>query len=262
VIFTVKAAPLASSWAETLVLQSRIAACYLRNIVWPADLCADYGPYSIRNFGVAASVTAVLTLVAAQVLCARRSRLFALGAVVFWFALLPVSNFVPIFRPMADRYLYMPLTGAAMMLAAMPARAMRVAFLPLMAVAAAFAVQGTTQQRIWHDSFSLWKATAAANPASESAANNLAFAHFERGEMEASLESAGRAIRLRKGRRADDFAVAALALDALGRTAEADAAFRKAAALEARYADPDKLIAGLTWSRSLADKLKIISQRN
>jgi hypothetical protein len=289
VIFVEKAVPIAPAWLDRIVIQARIVVCYWRNIAWPSALCADYGPDSIRGFDDGASIVLLLGLLGAQVFWALRSRLFLLGAVVFWVALLPVSNLVPIFRPMADRYLYLPLTGAAMMCAALLARiAGRVCetaggrvdrefppsgadglegvrWIAPLAVSLAIlllSVKCLAQQRVWHDSFALWTATAAVNPGSNTAANNLAFEHYNRGEMQASLESAQRAVAMRQGRHADDFAIAALALDGLGRREEADAAFRSAVALDAAYADPDKLVERLTWSRKLADDLKTISRRN
>jgi protein O-mannosyl-transferase len=261
-IFTGRPAPIAATWVERLIIQSQITACYLRNVVWPANLCADYGPNSLQNFDVAASIGAVLLVICAQAVGATRCRLLALGAAVFWLALLPVANLVPIFRPMADRYLYLPLTGAVMMLAALPPCAIRRAFVPLLVAAGLLAMKCVAQQRVWHDSFSLWKTTAAVNPMSVAAANNLAFEHYGRGEMRESLDSAERALRLRKAGGADDLAIAALALDALGRRDEADTAFHKAVELDDAYADPDKLVARMTWSRKLAGELKVIAQRN
>jgi len=46
-----------------------------------------------------------------------RGRLFRLGPGIFWLSLSPVSNFIPIYRPMANRFLYLPMTGVTPMLA-------------------------------------------------------------------------------------------------------------------------------------------------
>jgi tetratricopeptide (TPR) repeat protein len=242
-------------------VQVRIWAIYSRQIVWPQDLCADYGPYSIRNFGTGISSLLVLTVIVAQGFGAWRNRVFALGVAVFWLGLLPVSNFLPLYRPMADRYLYLPLAGVALMLAPMLAR-FRMA--PWAAVLAALPLAVATfyQERIWCDDVALWTATARTNPLSVVAPNNLGCALVIRDRPAEAIPHLERAMKLTRGGKADPYAFLALALDALGRTAEADAAFKKAVSLDARYAQPDLLVKALACDRPSADKLKVIATRN
>jgi len=242
-------------------VQVRIWAAYFRQIVWPQYLCADYGPYSIRNFHVVLSSVLALAVIAAQGFGAWRNRVFALGVAVFWLGLLPVSNFIPLYRPMADRYLYLPLIGLALMLAPILSR-FKIAPWVALLIALPLAVTTFCQEQVWHDDVALWTATARTNPASYTAANNLGCALVAAGRPAEAIPHLKRALKLSHGGKADPYAFLALALDALGRTAEADEAFKKAVAVDARYAQPDLLVKALACDPATAEKLKVMAARN
>jgi len=121
IIFDTEPSRLAPTWGALIAIQCRIFAAEFLRIAWPADLCADYNGYSIRTILLLDAAIALTLIVAGQAfLCVfgKQNRLFILATAVFWFSLAPVSNVIPIFRPMADRFLYMPLVGVALMLAA------------------------------------------------------------------------------------------------------------------------------------------------
>jgi hypothetical protein len=260
-IFTDKPSRLAGTMAGTLRVQPRIWAFYLRQIVWPADLCADYGPYSIRNFHPVASRLLVLAVIATQVFVAWRNRVFALGAAAFWLGLLPVANLVPIYHPLADRYLYLPLIGAAWMLAPFLARHRLAPWLA--ALAALPLAVGTFQyEKVWHDELSLWQAAERTNPFSYLARTNLGIALVHAGRPAEAIPVLQRAVEASRHAQAEPYAFLAIALEALGRPAEADKAFTEAVALDPRYAHPDLLVQALVCDRPSAEKLKVIAARN
>ena len=260
-IFTQKPAPLADTFLDALGVQVRIWAVYFRQIVWPMDLCADYGPYSIRNYSVGVSALLVAAVIAAQGVGSWRNRVFALGVAVFWLGLFPVSNFIPLYRPMADRYLYLPLTGVALMLAPMLARHKIAPWIAGL-IALPLAIATFQHEKVWHDELALWQDTMRTNPQSYVALNNLGCALVIAERPAHAVPILQRALRASVNKQADPFAFLALALDALGRTAEADAAFKQAVALDARYAQPDLLVKALACDRPSADKLKVIAARN
>lgn len=260
-IFTDKPPRLAETMAGTLRVQPRIWAFYLKQIVWPNDLCADYGPYSIRHFSIGLSALILSAAIVAQGFGARRNRLFALGVAVFWLGLLPVSNLIPIYRPLADRYLYLPLIGVALMLAPLLTRHR---FAPWLAALAALplAIATVQQEKVWHDELALWQATARTNPHSYLALNNLGSALVNADKPGEAIPVLQRAIRASDNKKADPYAFLALAQDALGRMAEADEAFKQAVALDARYAQPDLLVKTLACDRLSVEKLKVVAARN
>ena len=103
----------------------------------------------------------------------------------------------------------------------------------------------------------LWTECGRQNPDSYDAADNLASALVDTGRSAEALASADKAIRLSRGKRADPFAIKALALENLGRTQEADEAFQKAVALSPTYREPDSLVKSLIWEREPAEKLRV-----
>ena len=265
VIFIRPPARIFETFADFTTVQPKIWAFYLRQIVWPRDFCADYGPYSVRDFNPGISLVVVIALAAAQLFAAIQNRVFAIGAALFWFALLPVSNIVPIYRPMADRFMYVPMAGIAVMLASLPwprGNARRIAAAFAVIAACVFGCVTFEREKAWHDGVALWTDGVMKNPTSVDARNDLAGSLFDAGRFEESVAMYETAIKWSEGRVADHFAGMALALDALGRTREADAAFRKAVSLDKRYAHTELLLQALIWEKPDAAKLQAIADRN
>jgi len=266
VIFTSPPARLGGSLANSLLAQVRIWAMQFSQIIFPHDLCADYGPWSIRNYSVPLSAVALALVIAAQLFLAFRNRLFALGSVLFWAGLLPVSNIVPIFRPMADRFLYVPLLGLAIILsqALYLARNLRLALrvalfclLILWITAAAFLT--FRREAVWHDSLVLWQDTAVRNPFSFTAANNLGWAQLAVQHNRDAAASFERAIQLSNNSDPDPWAGIALVCQAIGNPAAANTAFHRAVSLDPRYAHPQELVRALTAEPDVAVKLELLS---
>ena len=166
---------------------------------------------------------------------------------------------------MADRFLYLPMCGVAMMLAALgdiPKLRTRATAVMGSAIACVLALLTFQQEHVWQDSFSLWKDTAAKNPYSFTAANNLAETQLNRGDFAGALDSARNAVRLSDSREANPFGTAAIALNNLGQTADADAAYRKAVELDPRYRQPEKLVEALVLTEEEARRLEAIARRN
>ncbi len=92
---------------------------YLRLLVWPADLSADYSPGVVLPVEHLTSMAALgaailVTTVAASLLLPRRPRI-GLPAAWFLVAVLPVSNLLfPIGVLLAERTLYLPSVAAAL----------------------------------------------------------------------------------------------------------------------------------------------------
>jgi tetratricopeptide (TPR) repeat protein len=241
-------------------------------VILPHDLCADYGIRSL-SFSVGVSAAVVAFVVAGQLVLAFRQPLFAFGSVLFWAGLLPVANIVPIFRPMADRFLYVPLLGIAMMVAQglFLARKLRpephtslyfTLYAALFVWISAAAVVTFRREAVWHDSLALWQDTAAGNPASDTAANNLGWVLLAAHREQEAAASFQRAVRLTGAAEADPWAGLALASEAAGQPGAADAAYRRAVALDARYAHPRELVRALVADSENAGKLEVLAQRN
>ncbi|HVT08357.1 MAG TPA: hypothetical protein VHO67_12940 [Polyangia bacterium] len=166
------------TFGATLVGLPAIWAHDLRLVVWPWPLCAEYtgyfrfgrqpwGPVVLASLVVAGD----LALIAAA--ARRGARVVAFGLGWFLLALLPVSNLLPIPIPAAERFLYLPLCGVALALAAAfgalaepRPRQVTAAGGALAGALAVFVVLTNLRHRDWRDDHALWTATVAANPRS------------------------------------------------------------------------------------------------
>lgn len=163
--------------AGTLLGMPVVWAHYLRLLVVPWPLCADYTGYF--RFGpqpagpVLVALALDLAFGAAIVVAARRGRLvLAFGLAWFALALAPVSNFIPVPIPAAERFLYLPLAGLALAAAAVaaeladrwPAQRLRAAAAAGVAALAVFVTLINVRHRAWVDDQTLWLATVRVNP--------------------------------------------------------------------------------------------------
>ena len=256
------------SFPAMLRIEPRILVYQLETLIRPSLLCADPGPYSLRGIGWPAVVAVLGGMAALAAVLLRRSPggLFAMA--LFFVPLLPVSNLVPLYCPVADRYLYLPSAGLALGVTVLVHAAWRrrrwlgaATVAVLLPVGGLLAGVTLDREAVWRQEVSLWTDTVRKNPASVRAANNLGFALYDRGEYDLAVREWRRAISLSEGRHADAWAGLAIGLEKLGHAAEAEEAYRKAVALERWYGEPERLVRGLIWSKAWADALETVAQR-
>lgn len=248
-VFAVPPQPIAADGIDWLLIQARIWSAEFLRIAWPAHLCPDYGPYTLKGMDQTWALLGLFSLAAAMVAIACWNRTAALGTALFWAALLPTANLVPIYRPMADRYLYLPLTGAALLLATALAgltrqpRAAKAAGVAAGAAVLILAAGTVRQERLWSDRETLWKAAEAENPASLNVWMGQGDAALEdRDDPARALPFYRRAVELSRGGAPQAWIGIALAEDALGHHARAAEALERATKLDSRYANPDTLL--------------------
>jgi tetratricopeptide (TPR) repeat protein len=266
VIFLNKPGYVGGSLGMAMQIQPRIFAFYLRQLAWPDGLSADYMPQNILAIGPVVGWGILLVFVGLQGVLAWKSRLAAFGVVVFWAGLAPVSNLIPIYRPIADRYLYLPMAGLGIILCAallLLAARREVFFAAVGAVTlAAFALAGASvrRQMVFANSFALWSDTVSKTPWSDTAANNLAYALLEREQPEESLRYFDRAIQLTEGKKSNAWAGAAVALERLGRRSDAREALRRAVDFEPLYGRPDDVVRAMLITPDQAETLKRVQE--
>jgi len=267
VIFFQKASYLGGSFSQMLTIQPRIWGFQLLELIWPKLLCADQTGYSIRYITLSAALVALAVIIVTVVLLFRKNISYSVGVIFYCLAILPTSNFVPIFRPMADRYLYLPMVGASLALGAVICRLkIKKGLLRALSIVAAviiclfFCYFTIEREVVWHDSLSLWQDTVMKNPFSYTGNDNLGFALFDAGEFEKALSSFTRASELEPNF-AEPIAGLAITYDVMGMSDAADEAFRKAVSLDKRYASYDSLMQTLLWKPQHAKKLQIIADR-
>jgi hypothetical protein len=257
-----------SRWEVLWALQPRIWAWNIGQLLWPAHFSADYTRDTLAAIPLGISRVASAGALAAILAGVRRNRAAILGAVLLAAGLLTVANLIPIYHPMADRFLYLPLAGLALWLAATLARFWPDGRRAETMLAAALVLIGTTwsiatvrRERVWENSLTLWSQTRLDSPRSAVAANGLGFALYDAGRY-ADAENAWReAIEISAGQYADPWAGLALGLEALGRSAEADAALGEAIALDSRYASTDAMRRGIVLEGPHIERIAPIVER-
>jgi hypothetical protein len=188
------------SLVATLVGMPVVWAYYLRLLVWPWPLCADYTGYfpfgHVPPATLALSSAIVLAFVALLVVALRRRlRVVAYGLGWFALALGPVSNLMPVPVPAAERFLTLPLVGIALAVAAaagllygrLSRRAWLAARAAGVAVLCVLAVLVNLRHEAWRDDPTLWVDTVAVNPRSCGAQSAIGGTLLSRGIEQRSL---------------------------------------------------------------------------
>ena len=258
-----KPIPLGGSLRAALAIQPRILALP-RSILWPFNQSADYQLSSLDHLPLPRSILILALLTAALVWGARHDRRIGLAAAVIVLSILPVANLWPIFQPAADRYLYLPLVGVALIVSSVldrpswpegsPAR--RRAVVAAMATVALLGGACIRREAVWHDPVALWQDTLRKAPTSFTAAWGLGEALFDAGRPTEAERLAREAVKLSGGEDGGAWATLAVIVADQGRMAEAQSHLSRALAADPLLADPDQRVAALVMERPWAERLK------
>lgn len=220
-------------------------AFYAGKLIWPADLTIDYGRTPQWLSASAARyytwiVPAAVLL--AAVLLARRWRWLLVGAGWFALAMLPTLGLLAFdfqrYSTVADRYAYLSIVGAGVIVAAAVAARPRVSA-PVAAIGILALAAGTFMQSLhWEDDLSLMSRAIAVNPDSLAGNRTIAAILVDAGRADDALRFATRAVE-RHPRSADAWANLAAARMARGDFPAAVAAYERGLSL--RPNDPTLL---------------------
>ncbi|MFZ4682072.1 MAG: tetratricopeptide repeat protein [Terrimicrobiaceae bacterium] len=266
-IFTKPPQYLGGSLAKVFEIQPRLWTFQLTCLFWPFGLAADYVPQNVAWISLPAGLVSLAVLLAVQGLLGWKSRVALFGAAIFWLGLAPVSNFLPMYRPLADRFLYLPIVGVAVSLGGLLllAVARREIFGPALVVCAIglmpLAALTWQRQAVFSSPLNLWQDTVAKSPLSDTAASNLGYALLDAGSYEESLNYFYRAVKLTNGGNDNALAGSALAFEKLGRPDKAEAALLEAIAVNPLNASPPKLLEALMTDPERAAVLQQINDR-
>ena len=270
-VFVVKPGRLGGSFTGTLEMQPRFWTFQLAEIVWPGLVCADQDENCVRNIDLPVALETLigLTLILGAVIWRnRRVGGVTLGAMWYAIALAPASNLMPMYHPLADRYLYVPMLGVAMVVGTIvsclriPSKtwaraALGAAGLGILGVLACMTVQRAI---VWQHPLSLWKDTVARNPKSTIAYSNLGWAYFDEGAYSEAIDAFNRSCRL-EPRFGESWAGLAVTYDVLGRPQETANALHNAITCNPMYAHPPELVKALWWKPADAERLQRIEKR-
>lgn len=176
---------------------------FIKLMVFPVSLIADYNvvPFIKSSILNAVSLAAVILFFFAVFKIAKRleSQEIRFGGLFFIISLIPVLNIIPIYNPVAERYLYLPALGVTVALAGCFNRTTfkRSSHLYLTAIIILLCYLSITQKRIyvWRDDYSLWTDAVRKAPRNPRAHNNLGLAYFQMAWIEESQKEFLNAIR-------------------------------------------------------------------
>jgi len=190
------------SFERVFVIQPRLWAFMMGKIVCPLGLSADYTPVDQLGLSTPVSIALLVAVVGLQIWLACRSRLAALGVSTYWVGLATVSNFMPLFRPLADRFYYLPLCGVAMELVAILVLLMKWprSFWLGTSLLAAFTVWfgclSIQREAVFANNLSLWTDTLKVNPRSAVAEAGLGWELYQKGDLNGAIVRYQKALEL------------------------------------------------------------------
>ena len=188
-----------SVWITFLTTSVALLA-YVRHVLLPVGLSPFYSFVHTRLGEPAVLLALVLVGAAlwATVHTYRTNPRLGFWVAWFWVALLPNLNIVPLTVPMADRYLYFPLIGPAVLGGLVLLGSERI-HASRLALAALFLLSSgsitATRTSVWADDVTLWSDTVTRTPR-EIPYNNLGAAYIKRGDVDKAAAAFEKAIEI------------------------------------------------------------------
>jgi hypothetical protein len=176
---------------------------------WPSSLSPLYPTTGLAQPG-ALAVLRVLAFCALLVLAARAAdKRMLSGLIAFVAFMLPVSNAVPMYFPLQDRYLSLPLIGLAFAFFAALEHALRPSALDKagLVLVLALGLGSVRYQGEWQDELRLWGHATSVQPRAFYALMKLGELRRERGELGGAELSYTRAVALEPNRKLGHAAV-------------------------------------------------------
>ena len=192
----------------TLLTGSRIVVHYIKLLIFPITLNADY---SYNAFPISSSLADARVIVALMILAGAwwgiyrllaYDRWAAFGGLWFFITLLPVSQIIPHHEMMAEHYLYLPSAGLFLTAGLLLERSLtqdrrRVAIVAGFAlVVASLGVRTVVRNRDWRDSETIWTKTIRTAPGSARAHNNVGEIALRKGRFREAYREFREAIRI------------------------------------------------------------------
>jgi len=190
------------TWYQYFFTQWRALFVYLGTFLVPLKLSVDW------DFPISRTVLehgAVFGLIALIALCAvawhyrRRFPLAAYGFFTYLILMAPTSSVLPIRDPVADRRLYFSMIGLLLIVADGLSRIRVERNTMIIGCAAVLVAEGAfahARARLWSDPVLLWEDTAAKSPQKPRVRFQLAFAYYEQGRFQESVDEFEKAAKL------------------------------------------------------------------
>lgn len=251
-----------SPWDYALT-QTGVIVHYLRLVVWPSPLVADYAgwPIATSAIEVLPSLFAVVVLLALTVWGFLRRQPLAFLGVLFFLVLAPTSSFRPISTEIAaERRMYLPLAAPIVLLVlgghALHRRLRTPRALAVAAVTASAAILALVTIRRNEDyrtTLAFWTDVVAKRPDNPRGRSWLGNTLNDLGREAEALEHLTAAVRLQPSDATAHYNLAVV-LASRGRTDEAIAGYREALRLKPEYASAHNNLGNVLETRGEIDE--------
>lgn len=167
--------------------------------IFPVSLSAEYNITPIKSILSPLLITSAGALLCLLVLAIKKKkgeRIFSFGIIFFIVTLIPVFNIIPIYYPLADRYLYLPSVGLAVFLGSYINKGLLQSpktlthnpyFLVLFFIVAICSLLSGQRNLIWQDEYSLWSDAVKKMPNSSRAHNGLGLSYAREGMLDEAV---------------------------------------------------------------------------
>lgn len=195
---------LGGSFSQVFLIQPRLWGFMMEKLLWPAQLSGDYMLQDVLQtaFSTALAFLILVMVGLLQTLLTFRSQIGALGVIIYWLGLSTVSNFVPLYHPLADRYYYLPLVGVSIQIFAVFLVILRWRFFfwvgvgSVLLVIPPLMVLTLARQDVFSASLAFWSETLRVSPSSFVAAKGVGDELFDRNDLKDSIAYYNQAIKL------------------------------------------------------------------
>ncbi len=234
---------LGGSFPQVFLTQPRLWVFMMGKLFWPTQLSADYTPLDSIGFSLPLSLAILVAVILLQVWLACKSRIGALGVVIYWLGLAPVSNFVPLYCPVADRFYYLPLAGVVMQLLALllmtlqSSRGFWMAMILFLCALPPLTLLTLAREDVFFSDFSLWTETLQVSPLSSIGHYNLGAYFAEKAQIDEAMDQFQKALKINPDM-ADARNNLGLALFQKGRVDEAISQYQQALKIAPKMATP------------------------
>ncbi len=199
---TVHLGPIGGSFSRIFLIQPRLWVFMMGKLLWPTHLSADYVPITMIGPSTPIALLILLVVVLLQAWLAWKNRMGALGVALYWLGLATVSNFIPLNRPLADRFYYLPMAGVSMQLLALLLMTLKsnrgfwMATSPFLVALVPLTLLTLTRENVFASDYPLWKDTLQASPRSWTAHSNFGLALYKKGKVDDAMAEYRKALEI------------------------------------------------------------------
>lgn len=186
---------------ERLLTIPWLLQSYLKLFLFPISLSADYSIMPVVSFFSQSFIIPVIVLMSFFLFSLKKyNKNIIFGLLFFLVTLIPVYNIVSIHNPLAERYLYLPCAGLAIVVGSLIPYVIDTrrsfSILPLAIILIIFSISIVKRNTIWESEHSLWTDTVKKMPHSSRAHTNLGVAYQKEGDAEAAIYQQQVALKL------------------------------------------------------------------